>query len=213
MPGESQGTPWGRTLSGHVCDCRNDGGRLGLAIGERFDEVVTAARQGAPWAFERLYADLAPVVAGYLRLQGASEPEDLTSEAFLGVFARLNSFEGSEQQFRSWVFTIAHRRLIDERRRISRSRSTPTADSDILDRTGGDAEQDALTVLGRRWVYELCADLSDDQREVLILRIVGDLTVEQTAVIVGKTVGAVKALQRRALSSLRRRIERQGVPL
>jgi RNA polymerase sigma-70 factor (ECF subfamily) len=70
-----------------------------------------------PWAFERLYADLAPVVAGYLRVQGAAEPEDLTSEVFLGVFTGIDSFEGSETQFRSWVFTIAYSRLVDERRR------------------------------------------------------------------------------------------------
>ena len=50
---------------------------------------------------ERLYLDLAPVVAGYPRLQGAAEPDDLTSETFLGVFGRLGSFSGSEQQFRS----------------------------------------------------------------------------------------------------------------
>jgi RNA polymerase sigma-70 factor (ECF subfamily) len=62
-------------------------------------------------------------------------------------------------------------------------------------------------------VYELCAELSDDQREVLILRIVGDLTAEQVSLIVDKSVGAVKALQRRALTSLRRRVEREGVPL
>jgi DNA-directed RNA polymerase specialized sigma24 family protein len=62
-------------------------------------------------------------------------------------------------------------------------------------------------------VYELCAELSDDQRGVLILRIVGDLTVEQVSLIVDKSVGAVKALQRRALTSLRRRVEREGVPL
>ena len=62
-------------------------------------------------------------------------------------------------------------------------------------------------------MYELCAELSDDQREVLILRIVGDLTVEQVSLIVDKSIGAVKALQRRALTSLRRRVEREGVPL
>jgi RNA polymerase sigma factor (sigma-70 family) len=188
-------------------------GGFRLAIGKGFDEVLNAARAGAPWAFERLYTDLAPAVAGYLRLQSAAEPEDLTSEAFLGVFARLSSFQGNEQQFRSWVFTIAHRRLMDERRRAVRNRSTPTASNEILDRIGGDTEQDALAVIGSRRVYELCAELSDDQREVLILRIVGDLTVEQVSLIVDKSVGAVKALQRRALTSLRRRVEREGVPL
>jgi RNA polymerase sigma-70 factor (ECF subfamily) len=188
-------------------------GRARLAIGEGFPEVLHAARAGAPWAFERLYVELAPVVGGYLRLQGAAEPDDLTSEAFLGVFGRLASFEGSEQQFRSWVFTIAHRRLIDERRRAVRRPTIMTADTDLLDRAGGDVEQDAFAVLGTARVYELCADLSDDQREVLILRVVGDLTVEQVAAIIDKSVGAVKALQRRALQALRRKLERDGVPL
>ena len=188
-------------------------GRARLAIGEGFPEVLHAARAGAPWAFERLYVELAPVVGGYLRLQGAAEPDDLTSEAFLGVFGRLASFEGSEQQFRSWVFTIAHRRLIDERRRAVRRPSIMTADNDLLDREGGDVEQDAFAVLGTARVYKLCAGLSDDQREVLILRVVGDLTVEQVAAIVDKSVGAVKALQRRALQALRRKLERDGVPL
>jgi RNA polymerase sigma factor (sigma-70 family) len=68
-------------------------------------------------------------------------------------------------------------------------------------------------VLGTARVYELCAGLSDDQREVLILRVVGDLTVEQVAAIIDKSVGAVKALQRRALQALRRKLERDGVPL
>lgn len=188
-------------------------GRARLAIGEGFPEVLHAARAGAPWAFERLYVELAPVVGGYLRLQGAAEPDDLTSEAFLGVFGRLASFEGSEQQFRSWVFTIAHRRLIDERRRAVRRPSIMTADNDLLDREGGDVEQDAFAALGTARVYELCAGLSDDQREVLVLRVVGDLTVEQVAAIVDKSVGAVKALQRRALQALRRKLERDGVPL
>jgi RNA polymerase sigma factor (sigma-70 family) len=188
-------------------------GRARLAIGEGFPEVLHAARAGAPWAFERLYLDLAPVVAGYLRLQGAAEPDDLTSETFLGVFGRLASFSGTEQKFRSWVFTIAHRRLIDERRHAVRRPWIPTADSEMLDRLGGDVEQDAFAVLGTTRVHELCAGLSDDQREVIILRIVGDLTVEQVAAIVDKSVGAVKALQRRALDALRRKLVRDGVPL
>ncbi|WP_165367397.1 RNA polymerase sigma factor [Phytoactinopolyspora endophytica] len=175
--------------------------------------MLDAARAQAPWAFERLYTELAPAVAGYLRLQGAREPEDLVSDIFMGVFAGLSSFDGTEKQFRSWVFTIAHRRLIDERRRLARRASTPTDEASVLDRLGGDAEQDALDVIGRRRVYELCALLSDDQREVVLLRIVADLTVEQVAQVVGKSAGAVKALQRRGLNAIRKRILREGVPL
>ncbi|WP_026874561.1 RNA polymerase sigma factor [Jiangella gansuensis] len=168
--------------------------------------MLAAARSGASWAFERLYAELAPAVAGYLRLQGAAEPEDLTSEVFLGVFAGLSGFDGTETQFRSWVFTIAHRRLIDERRRAVRRPATPTDDPVLLDRPGGDAEADAIDAIGLRRVLELCATLSPDQREVVVLRIVADLTVEQVAEVVGKSPGAVKALQRRGLGALRKKV-------
>lgn len=169
--------------------------------------MFDAARAGAPWAFERLYTDLAPIVTGYLRLQGAAEPDDLTSEVFLGVFAGLASFEGTEPQFRSWVFTIAHRRLIDERRRAARRPSEPTDDPATLDGPGGDAEAEAIDALGLRRVYELCATLSAEQREVVLLRVVGDLTVEQVAQTVGRSVGAVKALQRRGLTALRKKVQ------
>jgi RNA polymerase sigma factor (sigma-70 family) len=197
--------PWTITL-------RVEGGP-GLPIGDGFPSTLHAARAGAPWAFERLYGDLAPVVAGYLRVQGAAESEDLTSEVFLGVFTGIDSFEGSETQFRSWVFTIAHRRLVDERRRLARRRWSPAGDLAELDQTGGDVEADALDVLGSQRVVEWCGGLSPDQRDVLVLRVVGDLTVEQVAAIVDKSPGAVKALQRRALTSLRQQLEKEGVTL
>jgi RNA polymerase sigma-70 factor (ECF subfamily) len=171
---------------------------------------LNAARNGAPWAFERLYADLAGAVCGYLRMQGATEPEDLVSEVFLGVFRGLPSFQGAEPQFRSWTFTIAHRRLLDERRRSARRPQIALADAG--DRLGGDVEREAMESLGGRWVIELCEGLSADQRTVLLLRIVADLSTEDVGRITGRSVGAVKALQRRGLDALRRKIAREGVP-
>lgn len=184
-----------------------------LSVGEEFGPIIDAARCGASWALERLYTDLAPVVTGYARLQGSDEPDDLASDVFLGVFAGLAAFEGDERQFRSWVFTIAHRRLVDERRRRARRPVTVTDRIDLLDRRHGDAEEDALAALGRGRVDELCAQLSADQREVLLLRVVADLTVDQVAEVLGKSVGAVKALQRRGLTALRKKILLEGVPL
>jgi RNA polymerase sigma-70 factor, ECF subfamily len=165
-----------------------------------------------PVAFERLYADLAPAVAGYLRVQRALEPEDLTSEVFLGVFRGLGTFEGTEQQFRSWVFTIAHRRLQDERRRLTRQPHL----ADVEPATtlpAGDVEREALEALGEQWVIGLCERLSADQRTILLLRVVADLSVEEVARISGKSVGAVKALQRRGLDALRKKLAREGVSL
>ncbi len=182
-------------------------------FGDAFDALLAGARSGAPWAWERLYRWLAPAVAGYLRVQGVRDVDDLTSEVFLGVIRGVTRFAGDEPQFRSWVFVIAHRRLQDDRRRHVRR---PDAEQ-LIDAgstlPGGDTEDDALLALGTSRVYALCARLAPDQRDVVLLRIIGDLTVDDVAVVVGKTRGAVKALQRRGFTALRKILEQEGVPL
>ncbi len=178
-----------------------------MRTGIAFDDVLTAAQAGAAWAFEVLYRDLSPVVTGYLRLHGAAEPDDLASETFLGVFTGLAGFSGDEDALRSWVFTIAHRRLIDDwRRRSRRPRVTDDA-GDLTLLPGGDAEDDALLRVGTDDVHRMCAGLPDDQRSVLLLRVLADLTVEQVASVMGRSVGSVKALQRRGLRTLRDRLD------
>ncbi len=186
-------------------------------IGATFPTVLAAAQAGGGWAFEALYRDLAAPVTGYLRLHGAVEPDDLASETFLGVFRGLRSFTGDEAQFRGWVFTIAHRRLLDDWRRAGRRPLLAGGDLDaVLERSqlsGGNVEDDALVVIGSARVEAMCASLAPDQRAVLLLRILADLTIEQVAVVIGKSVPATKALQRRGLRTLRREIERTGAPL
>ena len=178
-----------------------------MRTGVAFDDVLAAAQAGAGWAFEVFYRDLSPVVTGYLRLHGAAEPDDLASETFLGVFTGLAGFSGNEEALRSWVFTIAHRRLIDDWRRRSRRPQLADDDSGLDLLPGGDAEDDALTRIGTEDVHRLCAGLSDDQRSVLLLRVLADLTVEQVASVMGRSVGSVKALQRRGLRTLRDRLD------
>ena len=178
---------------------------------ESFDDVLAAAQAGAGWAFERLYRHLAPTVTGYLRLQGAREPDDVASETFVAVFRGLASFEGNEQQFRSWVFTIAHRRLLDERRYWSRRPSTNELDPTTDVPTDDVVEDDVVDRLRQAEVAELLEDLPRTQRDVLLLRIVGGLTVEETARAVGKRAGAVKQLQRRGLLRVRQILSERGV--
>jgi RNA polymerase sigma factor (sigma-70 family) len=125
----------------------------------------------------------------------------------------LNRFTGGYSDFRSWTFTIAHRRLVDQWRKVGRAPQQVPYERERDERTTGSAEHDALASLGERRVRQLIGTLSPDQRDVLLLRIVGDLTVEQVAEAVGKRPGAVKALQRRALASLRRSLEAEEVPL
>jgi RNA polymerase sigma factor (sigma-70 family) len=178
-----------------------------MPVGPVFDDVLAAARTGAAWAFEVLYRDLAPAVTGYLRLHGAVEPDDLASETFIGVFTGLAGFSGDEGALRAWVFTIAHRRLVDDWRRRSR-RPQVVDDGDLLaDHLGGDVEDDVLVRLGAETVQELCGGLPTDQRAVLLLRILADLTVDQVAQVMDRSEGSVKALQRRGLRTLRDRLE------
>lgn len=175
--------------------------------------MLAAAQQGAGWACTRLYETLAPAVHGFLRVQGARDPSDLTSEVFLAVLSRCGSFSGTEAQFRSWVFTIAHHRLIDDRRAAGR---TPPLEPLDGARTGGAllsaaAEEVAMQRLGRERVAELLAALTDDQRAVLTLRVIADMTVDDVASALDKPPGAVKALQRRGLEALRRKLASEGV--
>jgi RNA polymerase sigma factor (sigma-70 family) len=173
--------------------------------------IVEAARAGDRAALEALYRELAPAVLGYLRAQGARDAEDLASETFVGVVRGLGRFRGDERGFRSWVFGICHRRLIDERRRLARHREEPIPPAELPETHGGDVEEEVLTRVDARWAREAVARLTPDQRDVLLLRILADLPIENVARILGKSQGAVKSLQRRALLSLARQLDREGV--
>ena len=178
-----------------------------LGVETAFEDALSGALDHAPWACRSIYDTYAGRVLGYLRAQGAREPEDLTSEVFLRVFDRLEQFAGDEAHFRSWVFTIAHRILIDEaRRRKSRPQTTKLV---AVAKTfvAGDVEREAITNVGTEWADALVASLPPDQRAVIALRVTADLPLDEVARILGKRPGAIKALQHRALAALRRRCE------
>lgn len=174
-------------------------------------ETLEAARDGDRAALEALYRELAPAVLGYLRAQGGRDPEDLASETFVGMVRGLPSFDGDGRAFRSWVFSIAHRRLMDQRRRLARRREDPVGPGDLPEARGGDAEREAVDRLGDRWALEAVAGLTPEQRDVLLLRVLADVSVEDVARVLGKSVGAVKSLQRRGLLALARQIDPESV--
>ena len=179
-------------------------------IGVDFAEVLVGAQDNCGWAFTRLYESLAAAVDGYLRVQGASEPEDLTSAVFLAAFSRIGSFKGDEKGFRSWVFTIAHARLVDDRRARARRPLMEALEEPATGRAAS-AESEALSGLGLEQLHRLLERLTPDQRAVLTLRVLADLPIENVASVLGKAPGAVKALQHRALGALRRELVAEGV--
>lgn len=185
---------------------------LGSAL-HGFTEVLAAARLGQPWALTVLFRRFSGPVAGFVRARSPAEADDIVSEVFTAALTSLDRFVGDESDFRGWLFTIASRRVVDDLRRRSRRVDTTPYEPDLDDRRVGSAEDSCLTDLGTEWARAVLARLAPDQRDVLLLRVVGDLTVEQVAAVLGKTIGAVKQLQRRGLASARKMLDSEGVPL
>jgi RNA polymerase sigma factor (sigma-70 family) len=146
-----------------------------------------------------IYRQLAPAVLGYLRAQRAPEPEDLLGEVFLQVARDLRRFRGDDDALRRWVFAIAHNRLVDDGRR--RARRPRLADDE--------ATEVAAPEPPERFDPELQTALdalTPDQRQVVVLRFVADLSLDDVARVTKRPVGAVKALQHRALENLRKAV-------
>jgi RNA polymerase sigma-70 factor, ECF subfamily len=177
-----------------------------------FDSVIVGARSGAEWALEALYLHTQPRLLRYLFAQAPDVAEDLASDTWLGVARALPSFAGDQEDFRAVVFTVARRRLIDHRRQVSRRRTTQVEPAG-MSRLGpaGDGEADAMERVGTGWALSQIAALPPDQAEVVLLRVVADLSVEEVASIVGKRAGAVRALQLRALRRLAKQLSREAV--
>jgi len=142
----------------------------------------------------------------------ASDVEDAASDVWLEVAVGLGRFDGGWDAFRGWVFTIARLRVIDARRRARRRRTTALEQHDItrlLDARPGarrDADRAELAAaLG--WLRRL----PREQAEVLLLRVLADLSCEQVAEVIGKRSGAVRALQHRAVRRLREEMLDAGV--
>ncbi len=178
-----------------------------------FPEILEAAQGGDGRAFGRLFESLNRRVNTFVSLRGAADPEGMVNDVFLKVFTHLDRFSGNEPQFNAWVFTIARNQLIDEARRRKRrvdEVALSVSVESVHDRA--DVEAEMLGRLGDDWVIAQLDVLTPEQREVVLLRIVGDLTVDAIADVLGKRPGAVKAIQRRAFRTLARSLGGQGVP-
>jgi RNA polymerase sigma-70 factor (ECF subfamily) len=169
-----------------------------------FDAVMAAAQTGDDWAVAFLYDQIQPALLRYLRWQEASMAEDLASEVWLGVAEGLRRFEGDEAAFKGWIFTIARRRLADHRRRVGRrnSRALPTETLSQLLVDDDPANLVTSRMSAQDAISALTSVLPADQAEVVMLRVVGGLPVEEVARVVGKRPGTVRVLQHRALRRL-----------
>ena len=170
---------------------------------------LVAARRREPAAVTRVYSAYAPALFRFFMaaVGDRHQAEDLTGTTFVSAIEGLPRFYGPVEALGGWLFRIARHDLYDHRRRQARARIEPLEDHlpEAAAAAGADdPEELAIERLEGSRVLAAMRQLSDDQREVLLLRMGAGLTAPEVAETLGKTTGAVKALQHRGLASLAR---------
>ncbi|GAP56232.1 RNA polymerase sigma factor [Arthrobacter sp. 92] len=167
------------------------------------DDSLRALKGREGELFSLVYRSYASQVLGYLTARGVEDPEATMQDVFLAVLPRIDSISGGVSGLRTFVFSVAHARMVDDHRRQRRAPVRQSFEPELDRRESSSAETAAMLLVAPGEVLQLLDVLGEDQKEVLTLRIIADLTVEQVAEIMGKSAGAVKQLQRRALDRLR----------
>ena len=178
--------------------------RVGLTTAD-----LAGARRREPAAVTCLYTAYAPALLRFFLAAVGDRPtaEDLTGEVFKSAIEDLPRFHGPAEALGGWLFRIARHDLSDYRRRQARNLVQPLDDLLMEAIAAGgavDPEELALDRVEGDQVLAALRQLTPDQREVLLLRLVADLTAPEVAGILNKSTDAVKALQHRGLASLAR---------
>jgi RNA polymerase sigma-70 factor (ECF subfamily) len=171
-------------------------------------DIVARAQGGDADAFGELYDRYVDVVYRYIyyRVSNQTLAEDLTSETFIRALRRITSYTWQGRDFGAWLVTIA-RNLIADHFKSGRYR-LEVATSDLVeagaDRSEEGPENEVLTGITNAALLDAVKSLNAEQQECISLRFLQGMSVAETAAIMGKNEGAIKALQYRAVKSLSR---------
>lgn len=186
--------------------------------GDGLDATVVAAVSGDRVAVERLLSSIRPLVVRYCRARvGKSErsfasADDVAQEVCLAVLRALPSYRDQGRPFLAFVYGIAAHKVADAHRSASRNRFEPHAEvPDTVEASAGPEAEALAGELSVRMRQLLDHILPDNQREILLLRVVMGLSAEETAEMVESTPGAVRVAQHRALQRLRKHITAEEV--
>jgi RNA polymerase sigma-70 factor (ECF subfamily) len=173
--------------------------------------LVTRAQAGDRTALEELYLIHFDRIYSYLHVTVGNrhDAEDLTTQTFLRMLGSIEKFRWQSAPFSAWLFRIAHNLAMDHfraSRRVQLEEEVPEPEAD----ESTSAETGALEAIGRRSMLDLIEDLSPEQQQVLTLKFVFNFANAEAAAILGKTEGAIKSLQHRALVSLQKQLEQRG---
>ena len=169
------------------------------------ERLVRGAQTGDERALTELYEAYFDRIYRYVavRIGNPSDAEDLTEDVFLKVLHSIGSFKWRGAPFSAWLFRIAHNLVVDYFRKASKRVTTPI--DDVVLEGGADPEEAVSIKLKLEQLNAYMTQLTETQQQVMSLRFAGSLSVAETAKVMGKTEGAVKALQHSAVVTLRRR--------
>ena len=175
----------------------------------RIRTLVASAQQGEREALEELYLLHFDRIYSYLHMSVGNrhDAEDLTTQTFLKMLEAIGRFRLQSAPFSAWLFRIAHNLAMDHFRAARRWQSEEEV-PEPPDSEEASAEDEAMQSIGRQSMLELIENLSHDQQQVLTLKFVFNFPNAEVATILGKTEGAIKSLQHRALVSLQKQISR-----
>jgi RNA polymerase sigma-70 factor (ECF subfamily) len=179
---------------------------------KRVRVLVDRAQKGERAALEELYLIHFDRIYSYLHVSVGNrhDAEDLTTQTFLKMLESIGRFRWQSAPFSAWLFRIAHNLAMDHFRANKRwqpEEDVPEPEADEVT----SAETGALESIGRKSMLELIDDLSPEQQQVLTLKFVFNFANAEAATILGKTEGAIKSLQHRALVSLQKQLEKRDL--
>lgn len=174
--------------------------------------LILAAQRGDERAFGELYDAYVDRVYRYIyyRVNTPEIAQDLTSEVFLRVVEGLRGYEHRQIPFMAWLYRIASARIIDHYRQNNRVKNEQNIEKVNL-AVESDMDGALMTKYHQQQVREALNMLTDEQQQVIVLRFIEGHSLQKTANLLGKPIGAVKVMQHRALQSLSRALTRKGV--
>ena len=175
------------------------------------DALIARAQNGDEAAFDGLYARFQRTVFRFLyyRVGDVAGADDLTADVFLRVARALPGYRRQRASFQAWLLQIARNLSIDHYRR-ARSRPQEPLDERMAS-DGDDLDQVAERRLTHARLRAALETITEEQREVIVLRFVAGCSTAEVATVIGKSETAVKALQRRGLEALRARLQEAQV--
>lgn len=174
-------------------------------------QLLSIAKNGEAEAFGALYERYADPIFRFLyaRLDNRLDAEDLTEEVFLRFWRSLPRYYDKEFPVAAFLFRVAQNALIDHHRRSGRiAQNVSIEDGQFQDLGPGTAEKASQNIKHQE-LRDMLEELREDYRNVLVLRFLNDLSIEETAQVMDRSAGAIRVLQHRALAAIRKLMDKK----